>query len=376
MRKYHKKISFTEREQILSLLKQGKKIREIARYLGRSPSSISDETRRNGMTRDNYSLSVAHVDRNIKASQMGRKTKLREGKQPLKLIKKWIIEEKWSPEQVAGRLKIKFRDPKKQVSHETIYKYIYGLPDKEERDKYIKSLRRRRRQRKPRKWAKGHRGPISNPISIHERPPEVNSRKVPGHWEGDSIVGKEHRSAIGTIVERTSRYTIIVEYGNDKSAENVAKAFAKAYESIPNGLKNSLTFDRGAEMAQHELFTQLTGIPVYFADPGCPGQRGTNENTNGLIRQYFPKKTDFSQVSKEELKQVESHLNLRPRKILGFKTPMETLNGLNKGPGPPNHQTSTPERGGSGGDLVPRNSRIKNTAPHRVRGSGGDLVPR
>lgn len=357
MRQCYKQISLIEREAILSLLKQGKQIREIARCLGRSPSSISAETRRVGMTRDNYSLSVAQVDRNIKASQKGKKAKLKEGKQLLELIKKWIIEDKWSPEQVAGRLKIQFRgSPKKQVSHETIYKYIYGLSDKEERDKLIKSLRRRRRQRKPRKLLKRHRGPISNPISIHERPLEVSSREVPGHWEGDSIVGKEHASAIGTLVERTSRYTVIVEYGNDKSAENVARAFAMAYESIPKNLKKSLTFDRGAEMAQHELFTQLTGMPVYFADPGSPGQRGTNENTNGLIRQYFPKKTDFALVSQEELKQVENYLNLRPRKILGFKTPLETLKGLNKGPEPPNYQTSTPERGGSGGDLVPGNS--------------------
>jgi len=345
MGKHHKKITLIEREEILGLLKQGKKIREIARSLGRSPSSISNETRRNGMTRDNYSLSIAQVDRNVKASQKGRQTKLCEGKQPLKQIKKWILEEKWSPEQVAGRLKIKFRnDPKKQVSYETIYKYIYGLPDKGERDKYIKSLRRKRRQRRPRKLSKGHRGPISNPVSIHERPPEVNSRKTPGHWEGDSIVGKDHGSAIGTLVERTSRYTIIVEYGKDKSAENVARAFAKAYESIPKELKKSLTFDRGAEMAQHGIFTQLTGMPVYFADPGSPGQRGTNENTNGLIRQFFPKKTDFSKVSQEELKHVENLLNLRPRKVHLFKTPEEILAKWKRGPEPPTYQTSTPEQ--------------------------------
>lgn len=220
---------------------------------------------------------------------------------------------------------------------------------------YIKALRRKRKKRYPRKGSKTQRGPVSNPISIHERPLEVDFRDIPGHWEGDSIVGKDHQSAIGTLVERTFRYTIIVEYGSDKSAENVARAFAEAYKSIPKLFKKSLTFDRGAEMAKHELFTQLTGIPVYFADPGSPGQRGTNENTNGLIRQFFPKKTDFSKVSNEELKQVENLLNARPRKTLGFKTPIEMFNDWNKGPEPPyKNQTSTPEWRGSGGDLVLR----------------------
>jgi len=356
MGKKHKKLSVNEREQIFGLVKEGKSIREIAYFLGRSPSSISQELRRKGMTRKTYSLSEAQVDRNIKASRKGRQAKLREGTLPLKFIRKWILDKKWSPEQVAGRLKIKFKNkPELQVSHETIYKYIYNISDHEERNRYIKALRRKRKKRKPRKGTKIHRGPISNPISIHERPSEVGLRQIPGHWEGDSIVGKDHQSAIGTLVERTFRYTIIVEYGNDKSAENVARAFAEAYKSIPKHLKKSLTFDRGAEMAKHELFTQLTGTTVYFADPGCPGQRGTNENTNGLIRQFFPKKTDFSKVSNKDLKQVENLLNLRPRKTLGFKTPKEMLNSWKKGPEPPlndKHRLLSGEE--SGGDLVPR----------------------
>jgi transposase, IS30 family len=330
----HRKITCKEREEIFGLAKQGYTIRGIARCLGRSPSSISEELRRKGMNITTYTLSEAQVDRNIKASYKGRKRKLIEGNHLTKLIRQWIQEKRWSPEQVSGRLKIKYkRNPEKHLSHESIYKYIYNIEDPEEREKYIKSLRRKRKQRKSRKSTK-RRGPISNPTSIHERPLEVNSREIAGHWEGDSIVGKEHKSAVGTLVERSSRYTIIVKY-EDKSAENVAKAFAKAYESIPNGLKKSLTFDRGAEMAQHALFTQLTGIRVYFADPGSPGQRGTNENTNGLIRQFFPKKTDFSRVSEEELKAVEDLLNERPRRTLGFKTPKEVLDSRKKGPEPP-----------------------------------------
>lgn len=347
MGKSHRKITLNEREQIFGLLKEGESIRGIAKCLGRSPSTLSEELRRNGMTRATYSISKAHVDRNIKASRKGRHPKLKKGNQPLKCIKKWILEEKWSPEQAAGRLKIKFKKkPEKQVSHETIYKYIYSLDDPVEKAKYIKALRRKRKKRKPRKSVKIKQGPISNPISIHVRPLEVDLRETPGHWEGDSIVGKDHQSAIGSLVERTFRYTIIVEYGRDKTSENVTKAFAKEYELLPEWLKKSLTYDRGAEMASHKLFTQLTGIPVYFADPGSPGQRGTNENTNGLIRQFFPKKTDFSKVSYEELKKAERMLNSRPRKILGFKTPAEMLKACKMGPEPPLSQTSTPERGG------------------------------
>lgn len=348
MGKKHKKLSVKEREQIFRLAVKGEKVREIARFLSRSPSTISEELRRNGMSKDTYSLSEAQVDCNVKKSLKGRRAKLQENDQLLKLIKQKIQKEKWSPEQVAGYLKIKFKNDKtQQISHETIYQYIYSIFDPEEKEKYTKALRRKRKKRKSRNVAKTQRGPISSPISIHDRPLEVKSREIPGHWEGDSIVGKDNKSAIGTLVERSSRYTIIVEYGNDKSAESVARAFIEAYKSIPKHLKKSLTFDRGSEMAHHHHFTQLTGIPVYFADPGCPGQRGTNENTNGLIRQYFPKKTDFSKISKEELKQVENQLNSRPRKTLGFKTPMKVLNGWKKGPEPPlSNKTSTPERGG------------------------------
>ena len=327
----HKKISVNEREEIFLLINNGESVREIARRLSRSPSSISEELRRNGMTRSTYKLSEAQVDCNVKRSLKGRQSKLQENQALLNLVKKLIQKKKWSPEQVSGYLKKEFKnDAQQQVSHETIYKYIYSISEVEEREKYAAAMRRKRKKRRPRNWIKTQRGPISNPTSIHERPQEVDSRDVPGHWEGDSIVGKDHKSAIGTLVERSSRYTIIVEYGNDKSAENVARAFAQAYKSIPKNLKKSLTFDRGSEMAMHELFTQLTEIPVYFADPGCPGQRGTNENTNGLIRQYFPKKTDFSKISIEELKLVENQLNTRPRKILGFKTPMNVFDRWKK----------------------------------------------
>lgn len=321
----HKKLSLSERETIFLLLKQSYSVRKISCLLGRNPSTISRELRRKGMNNQKYIVAEAQVDRNIKAGH-GRKSKLENDKWLLKEVKKHLLVDKWSPEQIAGRLKFEFKNnPKKHISHETIYRFIYSLKDLNERETFIKALRRKRKKRKSRKGCKTQRGPVPNIVSIHQRPPEVKSREVPGHWEGDSIVGKDHGSAIGTIVERTSRYTLIVNYGVDKSSENVVQSFAQHIQSVPEWLRKSLTFDRGAEMAKHEYFTQLTRMPVYFADPGSPGQRGTNENTNGLIRQFFPKKTDFSKLAVEELKRVEDLLNQRPRKILGYRTPAEVL---------------------------------------------------
>jgi transposase, IS30 family len=337
----HKKLSLSERETISLLLKQGYSDREISRTLGRNPSTISRELRRKGMSRMNYTVGEAQVDRNIKAAH-GRTLKLENDKELLNIVKRHLLKDKWSPEQISGRLKIEFKNnPKKHVSHETIYRFIYNITDRDEREAYIKALRRKRRKRKSRKGFKTQRGPISNIVSIHKRPPEVKSREVPGHWEGDSIVGRDHGSAIGTIVERTFRYTMIVNYGTDKSSENVVKSFAQEFQSVPKSLRKSLTYDRGAEMARHEYLTEITGMPVYFADPGSPGQRGTNENTNGLIRQFFPKKTDFSKVTIEELKNVENLLNQRPRKVLGYRTPNEMMKAwMRKSVDPPGKQRS------------------------------------
>jgi IS30 family transposase len=165
-------------------------------------------------------------------------------------------------------------------------------------------------------------------LSIEERPAEVAERSVPGHWEGDLILGKYKRSALGTLVERTTRYTILVPLGEHKDAASVREAYAEAFKSLPVELKKSLTYDQGKEMSEHEQFTIDTGIQVYFAHPGSPWERGTNENTNGLIRQYFPKGTDFTQVSKEEILEVQRKLNDRPRRALGYLKPDEVINQL------------------------------------------------
>jgi len=181
---------------------------------------------------------------------------------------------------------------------------------------------------KKREKTEEKRGKIANMLSIEERPEEVADRTVPGHWEGDLILGKYKRSALGTLVERTTRYTILVPLGNRKDAISVREAYAEAFKTVPDELRKTLTYDQGKEMSEHQQFTIDTGMQVFFAHPGSPWERGTNENTNGLIRQYFPKGTDFSQISEDEIKKVQRKLNNRPRKALNFYKPDEIFNKL------------------------------------------------
>lgn len=210
-----------------------------------------------------------------------------------------------------------------QISHEAIYQYIYVLPRGELKQTLIKALRQEHKYRRTQKTGtvEENRGKIANMLSIEERPEEVADRTVPGHWEGDLILGKYKRSALGTLVERTTRYTILVPLGGKKDALSVREAYAEAFKGVPDKLKKTLTYDQGKEMSQHEQFTIDTGIQVFFAHPGSPWERGSNENTNGLIRQYSPKGTDFTLVSVEEIKDVENKLNDRPRKVLNFYKP-------------------------------------------------------
>ncbi len=214
-----------------------------------------------------------------------------------------------------------------QVSHESVYTYIYVLPRGALRKELIAYLRQGTRGRQRRKRSTDERGKIPNMVSIRERPKEVESRTVPGHWESDLIVGMRHASAIGTLVERTTRTTILVPL-KAKDASTVRKAFARAVKRLPKEAFLSLTHDRGSEMYEHELFTKDTKVHVYFADPHSPWQRGTNENTNGLVRDFFPKGTDFNQVSVAQLKRVQRLLNERPRKTLDWKTPKEAFTKL------------------------------------------------
>lgn len=320
-------ISCADREQILKLSALGYSQRYIAKSIGKNQSNISRELRRKDMNCNTYSIAEAQVDRNIKASNKGANSKL-DNSVFLKFVKEKITELRWSPEQVSGYLKKDGRS--RQISYETIYRYIYSLQDLEEKTLWIKSLRQRQKKRRSRKGKTEKRGKIPNRVSIHDRPQSVEGREEFGHWEGDLMIGKNHASAIGTVVERVTRYTLIVELPNQRISETVVGKFSAELNKLPIHCRRSMTYDNGHEMSKHEQFSEKTGMSVYFADPGCPSQRGTNENTNGLIRDFFPKGTDFSSVSYQELKRTETLLNQRPRKVLGFKTPEQALRKMMK----------------------------------------------
>lgn len=236
----------------------------------------------------------------------------------------------WSPQQIADRLKLEYpTDMNMQISHESIYTYIYCLARGSLRKELVGYLRQKRAHRGPQGRVSAARKATRIPdlISIHERPPEVADRIIPGHWEGDLIVGANHTTALGTLVERTTRTVILVPL-KAKDAVSVAEAFARELETLPEQMKLTLTYDRGSEMARHRLSTEKTNMQVYFADPHSPWQRGTNENANGLIRQFFPKGMSFKNVTIEEIKYVQDLLNGRPRKTLDWLTPFEAFSNL------------------------------------------------
>lgn len=205
------------------------------------------------------------------------------------------------------------------------FQCVYAFPRGELRKLFTGFLRSQRKLRKDRSNVHSRRGGIPDAISISERPQEVESREVPGHWEGDLIIGKNHKSALGTLVERTTRYLILVLIPGKKDAKSVREAFAEVLNEINPSVRLSMTYDLGLEIAEHKILTEETGVKVYFADPSSPWQRGTNENTNGLTRQYFPKKTDFSKVTLEEIKFAQNQLNERPRKVLVWEIPKKAF---------------------------------------------------
>ncbi len=336
-------ITYTDRELILILASKGYTQKSIGEQIGKHQSSISRELRRGGLNRTNYSCSKAQVDRNQKASNKGANLKIIKGNRIFDYLKEKLLVLSWSPEQISGYLNKDKRQ--KQISYETIYRYIYSIEDPDEKSLWIKSLRQKRRKRRSRKNNNSKRGQIPNRKSIHDRPKSVDERNEGGHWEGDLIIGKNHSSAIGTSVERVSRYTVLVKLPERKTSNIVVNEFAKEMMNIPQELRKTFTYDNGHEMSCHELLSRITGMDTYFADPGCPGQRGTNENTNGLIRDFFPKGTDFNKVSRDEIKRVEKLLNQRPRKILNYATPEEELRRLKRKSDPPNkHRTLNGDR--------------------------------
>jgi len=317
----YKRLTLTDREEISRGIWAREQFTVIARRIGRQTSTVSREI---------HSVAKYHWRyRAEKAQQHSNELKTRRRQKKLDTdlrLRTYVyekIETEWSPEEIANRIKQDYpQDKTMRISHETIYQHLYCLPKGELKLELMRGLRQERKMRQPRKYAHYRRQRIQDAISISERPKEAENRIVPGHWEGDLIVGKDHASAIGTLVERTTRLTLLVPL-KKKNALAVRIAMAKAFKRIPSQFKKTLTYDRGLEMSQHKLFTKETEIQVYFADPYSSWQRGTNENTNGLIRQYFPKGTNFKTISRSMLSRVEQRLNGRPRKILGYYTPSE-----------------------------------------------------
>jgi IS30 family transposase len=371
-------LSFAEREEIALLKAQDHGVREIARRIGRAPSTISRELRRNAATRSGklkYRAGVAQwkaelAARRPRTAKLVANPRLRayiqerlagevhrpdgtivtgpspapwKGRnKPRRQDRRWTLA--WSPEQISNRLKVDFPDDESmRISHEAIYQALYIESRGALKRELVACLRTGRALRVPRARARSKPGAhVTSEVMISERPAEVEDRAVPGHWEGDLIIGLQ-RSAIGTVVERTTRFTMLVHLPREEGygivapvkngpalggygAVSMSKALSTTMTTMPEQLRRSLTWDRGKELSAHAAFTIETGTAVYFADPHSPWQRGTNENTNGLLRQYFPKGTDLSRWSVQDLEAVAHALNSRPRKTLGWKTPAEALN--------------------------------------------------
>jgi IS30 family transposase len=315
-----------EREIISRELSQDKSARFIGKLLGRHHSTILREIERNGGAAEYRAIAAQERYDQYKVRPKERKLVV---SPPLHDAVNEGLKNKWSPEQISTRLETDHPDdPEMRVSHETIYQTLYLQAKGELRTELKLALRQGRARRVPRSRASLSRGKIPDMVNISERPAEADDRAVPGFWEGDLIIGKGGKSQIATLVERTSRFTMLVRIPYDRCAGRVAALLARKMETLPEFLRNSVTWDQGKEMARHVDFTVRTGVPVYFCDPHSPWQRGTNENTNGLLRQYFPKGTDLSLHTQEELDRVAAELNGRPRKTLNWKKPIEVFNEL------------------------------------------------
>jgi len=323
------RLTLEEREEIAIGTALEETLEQIAVRIGRDPSTVSRERARNRRPSGRYLACMAQQAADVRARRP-RACRLVANRQLAARVEGWL-EERWSPQQISGRLALDHPDrPELRVSHETIYQALYMQGRGGLRAELTEALRTGRTRRRPSgpNPGRGSRGTIVGMVNIVERPAEADDRAVPGHWEGDLIIGKANRSQIGTIVERTTRFTLLVALPDDRRAITVADAIATQIRRLPAELWRSLTWDQGKEMAAHAKFTIDTDVQVYFCDPHSPWQRGTNENTNGLLRQYFPKGTDLSRHTQDDLDIVAAQLNGRPRETLGFATPAEKLNEL------------------------------------------------
>ena len=317
-------LSLAEREEIAAGVAAGEGVRVIAARLGRAASTVSREVRRNSRSPGRYRAVPAQAQAEWRARRP--KTARLAGNAVLRgQVQRWL-EQRWSPEQISVMLKRSFPgQPEMQVSHEAIYQAIYVQGRGALRRELAACLRTGRALRRPRRQADRRRGPRPDMVMISARPAEVADRAVPGHWEGDLITGKNNKSAIGTLVERSTRFVLLLHLPASHDAAAVAAAMTAAMGSLPAQLRRSLTWDQGSEMAGHAQITLATGLDIYFCDPHSPWQRGSNENTNGLLRQYFPKGSDLSVHSREHLEAVAAELNARPRKTLSWRTPAQAL---------------------------------------------------
>jgi IS30 family transposase len=324
-------LTVQEREEIAVLLASGVRPAQIAVAIGRPKCTISRELSRNTPIGGQYRALRAQ-DLAEQRAKRPKPVKLAvDG--PLRAAVQDALRRKWSPGQISASLKRTFPElPEMWVSHETIYQALYVQSRGALKRELAECLRTGRVLRKPRRQAQARRerpsGAIKNMVSISDRPPEVEDRAVPGDWEGDLILGWCNKSQIGTLVERQSRFVMLLHLPGSRDAVTVAAAMTEMIRSLPAVLRGSLTWDQGKEMAEHERITLDTKLPIYFADPHSPWQRGTNENTNGLLRQYFPKGTDLSKHSPAELARVAAELNERPRKTLDWQSPAEFLQKL------------------------------------------------
>ena len=321
-------LSLLERERLQDLHQTGLSIRKVADAMGRSPSTISRELRRNTVSARGYLPHTAHR-LSVTRRARPRQPKLLANRELQEFVQNKLAK-KWSPQQISNRLVKDFPDaPDMRVSTETIYQAIYVHARGELKREIGRYLRRGRVTRKPRRQPDARRPRfIDATTPITDRPVDVETRHVPGHWEGDLIIGAAAGSAIATLVERTSRYVMLAHLGRERGAEAVRDSLIATVRGLPEVLRGTLTWDQGAEMSEHRAFTVATDMQVFFCEPGAPWQRGSNENTNGLLRQYFPRGTDLAQHTPEQLQAVADELNGRPRKPLDWDTPTERIAAL------------------------------------------------
>jgi IS30 family transposase len=321
-------LSLEERIEIQSGLAAGVSLREIARRLGRAPSTVSREVQRHASYRRSRYSALKADSRAWEGARRPKPRKLACDDRLAAAVTAGL-QRRWSPREISERLALDFPDdPGMRISHEAIYQSLFMLGRGGLRQELTRALRSGKAMRRPHRRVGERRGRIPGMVMITERDAEADDRAVPGHWEGDLIIGKDTGSAIGTLVERTTRFTFLLHLPGDHTAATVRDAVVTKIATLPAELRRSLTWDQGSEMSQHAQIAIDADIDVFFCDPASPWQRGTNENTNGLLRQYFPKGTDLSVFTPEDLQAIQDEFNDRPRAVLGYRKPHEVIADL------------------------------------------------